>query len=191
VARVASIEIVETLTLGDAIVGAGTLLLALFTWRLGRATFALDKRTAKREEARHAREVRGIARLVDGDLATTNAMLRSAIEDQAWRWTYKLPRRIWERHGAPLADALSDDAASDLAVTFGRLLAWEQATTLAQENYPAMNSIPIPPGQLETLVALQASVTEARVSLRVIAYGGRDVPPDSRRWLQAVERGGA
>ncbi len=52
------------LSIGDAIVGTGTLLLAFFTWRLARASYALDKRTTAREQERREREIRGVARLV-------------------------------------------------------------------------------------------------------------------------------
>lgn len=84
--------ITSTLTLGDLIVGAGTLLSAGFTWRLARATYALDERNAARERKRHEREVRGVARLVTGELTVTQTSVEQAIAKNEWSWIYPLPQ---------------------------------------------------------------------------------------------------
>ena len=87
-----ALERIDSLSGGDAIVGAGTLALAGFTYRLARATSILE-RNAARERKRHEREVQGVARLVDGEFGIAEAAHTSARSARG----YKSPQfgQIW------------------------------------------------------------------------------------------------
>jgi hypothetical protein len=81
------IDVIGQLTAGDLIVGAGTLALAWFTWRLAKETHQLDVRTAERERDREQRRVRGVARLIDGELAVTITTLMTVIDTGKYSFT--------------------------------------------------------------------------------------------------------
>src|SRR5204863_8764676 len=71
------LEINDSLSAGEIIVGVGTLALAGFTWHLASDTNALDERNAARERKRRERQVRGIARLVNGELSIIDSSLKT------------------------------------------------------------------------------------------------------------------
>ena len=81
-------------------VAVATAALATFTWKLARATYRLDERVAGRERKRHERAVRGVARLVDGELRVVQASVKTALESNQWLWNLPTPHHAWDRDAA-------------------------------------------------------------------------------------------
>jgi hypothetical protein len=125
-----------TLTFGDVIVGVGTLLLALFTWRLARVTAGLDERNAARERKRDERRVRGIARLVGGELSVVQGSLRWAGDEKAWRPFWPTPHGAWDRDGAVVAETPPQDEAEAIILFVSKLVVWEELTVAALLTTP-------------------------------------------------------
>lgn len=160
----------DSLSVGDAIVGAGALLLAGFTYRLGRATYALDDRNAARARMQRERAVRGVARLVDGELGVTQASITAALGGREWHRFYVTPHGAWDRDGALIAEWLPEDEAEALIEFFARLTAWERLVGLRQT---VMNRFQL--GEEQVVVSdLSARLEAARGYLRPVAY------PDAR-----------
>lgn len=160
-----------SLSAGDVIVGAGTLALAGFTWRLGKDTVDLDERSAARERFRSERDIRGVARLVDGELSVCEVSVSQALEDGEWHRVLPTPHRAWDRDGTVLARGLAEDDVGNLIDTFSRVSAWEQMMALSMST---QGSVPLSAGQLEALGELQVFLRATREVLRPRAY------PDAR-----------
>lgn len=117
------------LSYGDAVVGVGTLALALFTGALARATYQVDDRAAQREFDRRAAEsqrdqerqdhetrlaeqaVMGIARLVVGELEYIRESLGGALAVKGSPMTVDLPRQAWESGAVTLIASLPEEDA--------------------------------------------------------------------------------
>jgi hypothetical protein len=164
------LSIAGTLTLGDLIVGLGTLLLAAFTWKLARATYALDKSSAARERERHEQRARGVARLVLGELDVVEASLEQALAKNQWRWTYPLPRVAWDRDGTLIAETLLKTDAEALIALYIRLGAWESTVVWGRENFPEAESLTIASDYERLLVELLDLTSDAKRYLRELAY---------------------
>jgi len=168
-----------SLTLGDAIVGAGTLLLAVFTWKLGRATYALDERNAARERKRHERQVRGAARLVYGELDVINATLELALQSGRWLRGYPVPRGVWDRDGAIIAETLPEDEAQALINFFSELNVWLEAMGEVFTANPGTAPMRLEKHYTDKLGVLAASLSDARRYLKPHAYpDARDLESD-------------
>jgi hypothetical protein len=179
-----AIKWVDSLTLGDSIVGAGTLLLALFTYRLGRATYALDTRVATRERQRREREVRGAARLVDGELFVIGATLSHATEMQRWLLMMPTPRGAWDRDGALIAETLPEDEVQAIVTFFSSLTAWESVVRTYREENPVADAFPFEETERSVLANLSARLVEARKHVVALAYpDARDFPIDLDDYL--------
>jgi hypothetical protein len=180
-----------TLTVGDAIVGAGTLLLALFTWRLARVTVGLDERNVARQRKRDERRVRGIARLVDGELSVVLGTLRLANDEKAWRPFWPTPHGAWDRDGAVVAETLPQDEAEAIILFVSKLVVWEELTGAARAVDPKL-SLTLDQAEQVAVAELLALHADARRFLKPLAYpDARDLPPDpdtlrpytrKRRW---------
>jgi hypothetical protein len=167
-----TIKLVDSLTLGDVLVGGGTLMLAAVTYRLARATYTLDARVADRERQRREREVRGIARLIEGELLGVGSSVGLAIEDKKWHLFYATPHRAWDRDGAAVVAALPQDEAWILIATFGRLFEWEQVCNSIHEDRPAVRTLTLDGQDVGTLEAIATGTEAARQVLRRLAYPG-------------------
>jgi hypothetical protein len=168
-----------SLTLGDAIVGAGTLLLAVFTWKLGRATYALDERNAARERKRHERQVRGVARLVYGELGVINTTLELALRSREWRRGYPVPQGAWDRGGAIIAETLREDEAQALIDFFSEMAAWLGAMGEVFAANPGTAPMLFSDVHTNQLGELAALLSDARRYLKPHAYpDARDLEPD-------------
>jgi hypothetical protein len=178
------IEISDDLTGGDVIVGLGTLLLAVFTWRLARATYMLDERNAARERKRREREVRGVARVVLGEVEVVETSARQAVAEREWHWVYPIPHGAWDRDGALIAQAIAEDEASTLVRTFSKLTSWELVLSTVHEDDPALAGIEVGSEQAEVLADLLAEISDAKRSLHTLAYpDARDLEPDPDDFL--------
>jgi hypothetical protein len=118
-----AVKLIDSLTIGELIVGVGTALLAVFTWRLARATFVIDRRTVRRE-------VVGAARMILGELVLADLSLKHAAENKEWHPYMSLPHQAWDRHGPIVVRALPSDAAFSLMQTYET---WRLLETKIQE----------------------------------------------------------
>jgi hypothetical protein len=173
------IDLSGGLTLGDLIVGVGTLALAWFTWRLASATYSLDERNAARERERRERQVRGIARLIDGELELVQNSVERAIGGGAWWRFFPIPHGAWDRDGALIAETLQHVEALEVINTFARLATWESGLAELQQKE---DPVPIEPessrhGILSDLVK---QVGRARVDLMPLAYPKEPPSPRSQ-----------
>ena len=175
------IDVIGQLTAGDLLVGLGTLLLAFFTWRLARATYALDRRTTTREQERQERQVRGIARLVDGELAVVWSTIQSVIDTGEYRFYLPMPRGAWDRDGGVIAEAVTDEDAALLVTAFGRLSGWQETTTEIRRLTPDP-ATEVPDEVLRALPDLLLAVAEARQLLNALAYRKPAQEPSHSRW---------
>src|SRR6202035_106911 len=163
------LSISGTLTLGDLLVGVGTMLLAWFTWRLARATYALDERGAARERKRHERRVRGVARLVLGELAVVQTSIGQAIGADKWYWIYPLPHGAWDRDGALIVETVPEDEAVALIQMYARLDAWETITEWAHRKFPRAGSLSLHSEHKSILGELQGLISDSNRYLRKLA----------------------
>jgi hypothetical protein len=171
-------------SVGDAIVGGGTLLLALFTFALAKGTYALDDRTAARARKQREREVRGVAILVDGELAQMQLSLSRGHEEGKWQWFFPLPHRAWDRDGALIVETLPEREGLALievqakVAALERLLA-EKRATLPLESEEA----DVEPSTRDVLAELLSEVEGSRGYLRKLAYPATRAPdPDDPGW---------
>jgi hypothetical protein len=167
-----NIHITGLLTLGDLIVGVGTGALAFFTWRLASATYQIDRRAAERESKTQERRVRGIARLVDGELATARRSFRAAIDHAQWQFGAPVPRAAWDRDGALIVEVISESKALSLISLFADLGTWATLTRDAEQKSATAKGIAAKPGTpMGTRVAkFVAQIDQAREDLRSLAY---------------------
>ena len=181
------IDVSGQLTAGDVLVGAGTLLLAVFTWRLAvftsglaQQTLDLDLRNAARERKRRERQVRGIARLVDGELTIVARSIGEALDTGQWWFYLPTPRGAWDRDGALIAETVAQDEALDLIRAFSKLASWLAIVALGKDLTVGEDSISVADsGKKESLWDLAASITQAQRHLAVLAYpDARDLEPD-------------
>jgi len=169
-----------SLTVGDTIVGAGTLLLAMFTWKLGRATYALDERNAARERKRHERQVRGVVRLILGELSIVQISLEEALKEKIWRSFYSTPHGAWDRDGAFLAEVLPEDEAETIIGFISKLTSWEAMIAQVRTGDPKLQGIRLGQPEQEILAEMSAMLSDARRDLRRLAYpDARELEPDA------------
>ena len=173
-------------TAGDVVVGAGTLALAFFTWRLAlftsklaEETVALDKRNAARERKRRERQVRGIARLVDGELNVVAKSVEHALETGHWWFFLEAPHGAWDRDGALIAETVAEDEALDLITAFSKIGAWQSLVAVIHQRAPDEDSITVQGPAQTTLIDLGPAIEDARRHLADLAYpDARDLEPD-------------
>jgi hypothetical protein len=167
-----TIRWINELSLGDSFVGVGTMLLAIFTWRLARATYVLDRRNADREQVRRERTIRGISRLVYGEMSIIKTTLALALDNQKWHRGYPIPRGAWDRDGAVIAEALVEDEAQTLIDFFAELTAWEGAAGEVFGANPGEVPIALPENDV-AFIAMQARLSEGLLHLHRLAYPDR------------------
>ena len=88
-------------SLGEVLVFVGAIAAAFYTRRLAAATYELDRRTAARERKRRERQIRGVARLVHGELEFSTESIERAVETAEWTVTFPTPHGAWDREGQP------------------------------------------------------------------------------------------
>ena len=159
----------DSLGIGDGVVGAGTLLLALGTGYLGLATRQVDKHSAERERARlkieddrehqrlmnqeardrtarenqeardetarqhqHERDeaarkhqLKGVARLISGELWKIGQSYDAALRMGVWTDGLLLSHPTWDRDAAILIADLEPEIANFLITLFLALTVWE------------------------------------------------------------------
>lgn len=178
-----AVEWNDSLSLGEGIVGAGTLALAWFTYRLARATYALDERNAARERKRRERQVRGVARLVDAELAVTAESLADAQAPARWSVLFLTPHGAWDRDGALIAETLPQDEAEALIDFMSHLTAWETMASRSSREV-RFGIVPLGSAQQEELADLIARLNGARPYLQKLAYpDARDLERDPDSYL--------
>lgn len=166
---------------GEAAVAVGTGLLAIFTWWLANGTYKLDKRTAARERKRQERRVRGVARLVDGELNVVEENFEHAFEVDRWEFGWTIPRGAWDSSGALIAETVAEDEALALTRLFAELGRWDTAMGGMAARHPDQQSVPIQrsPRIAERATTILAGVKDVRRDLRKLAYpDARDLEPD-------------
>jgi hypothetical protein len=166
----AGIHLSGDISLGDLLVAVGTFLLAVFTGYLALATSRLDKRTAEREGLRQERRIRGVARLMDGELETIQRTLEHA------KGSDSLPGMMthatWDRDGALIVETLALNEAIELIRAFEKLKVWENVITQHRTAGPA--GTPIPLGAAgDNFADLLKAVERARANLHTLAYADR------------------
>ena len=177
---VIDIDVTGQVGLGELGVAVGTATLAWFTARLASATYRLDVRNAARERKRRERQVRGIARLVDGELEVVQGSLESAIENENWSLYLTTPRGAWDRDGALIVETVAEDVALELVRLFSDLGEWAALVARHHQRFPAADGMPLDkPSNKETLSKLLAEAAQARTDLRTLAYpDARDLEDD-------------
>lgn len=88
---------------------------------LAQESHKLDLQTATRERERQERQVRGVARLIDGELAIVLNTIRQVIDSGEYLFYLPMPRGAWDRDGALIAEAVADDEAAELVTAYARL----------------------------------------------------------------------
>jgi hypothetical protein len=162
----------ETLTFDELIKGLGTLLVVASTWKHVRARYALARYNIARERKRHECQVRGVARLVLGELAAINTSIERALAEDRWHWFYPLPRNAWERDGALIAESLSDDEAAALIKIYTHLDNWKTITAQAHQEHPDVGSLSLHPEHKAILGELRDLISDASWYLRKLGYPG-------------------
>jgi hypothetical protein len=168
------------LSLGDIAVGSGTIALAVFTAKLAKATYTLDKRSAARERRRDERRVRGVARLVDGELDVTRNTISAGLDTGFWTLDWLVPRGVWDKDGAMLAESVPEDEAQALIDLFSDL-AWWAAMVAGAKERSSGDSLPLEQGsdRIQRLGIIRAKIDTVRRDLHRHAYpDGRDLEPD-------------
>lgn len=172
----------DSLGLSDILVGGGTLALAVFTYRLGRVTVALDERTAARERKRREREVRGAARLIYGEMDITQASLSAASERLQWTALYLTPHGAWDRDGALIVETMAQDEAAALIDFFSSLREWELMSSGSEQTH--FQFIHLAGQEAESLATLVGLLKDARRHLQNLAYpDARELEPDPDSFL--------
>jgi hypothetical protein len=159
-----------TLTFGELIKYSVTLIVGAFAWKRVRARYALTQYNAARERKRHESQVRGVARLVLGELAVINTSIERALAEDRWHWLYPLPRNAWERDGALIAESLSDDEAAAVIKIYTRLDNWKTITAQAHQEHPDVGSLSLHPEHKAILGELQDLISDASWYLRKLGY---------------------
>jgi hypothetical protein len=179
------IDVGGTISLGELAVALGTGVLAFFTWRLARATFRLDQRTAARERERQEERVRGVARLVDGELNVVQANFEQAIRDGRWTFGWPTPHGAWDRSGALIAETVPEVEALALTLLFTRLGRWETAVANVHASHPRRKDFPIKGGPIGAGMAtkiLQETWDVRRDLQKLAGYQLDGTPPKRKRW---------
>lgn len=162
------------ITFGDALVGLGTLLLAIGTAGLAVATFAIDRRAAGREQERRRREVRGIARLIDAEVRGVEEAVLSALTFNRWLDVYDTTHSAWDRGAALLVPELSEDEALYLVNLFGVLSAWARgaAALRPRSPFPPSNTpgFALTPFDVERLTDMKELLDLIGTSVWELAY---------------------
>lgn len=170
------------LTSGDLLVGIGTLGLAWYTAQLAYATYLLDKRNAARERFRRDRQLRGIARLVEKELKVVHHNAKAALADGAWPAWYATPHGAWDRDGAVIAEAVSEDVAESLVVAFSYVGEWKAIVTQYFLLHPEKSRMPNDEGSNEAMLReLLDEIDPALQKLRgadALPSGAEDPDPD-------------
>jgi hypothetical protein len=173
------VHVSGSLTLGDIVVGIGTLAVAIYTARLARATYRLDDRSAARERKRREREVRGAARLIDAELDVLHDTLEDGFTNVHYQIASSLPHDAWDRSGRLLVETLPEDEALDLISVFADILRLERWIDVSRASSPAAASIALSDDQKQQFQMIVAKVHQARHHLRPLAYpDARDLEPD-------------
>jgi hypothetical protein len=154
------------LTSGDLLVGIGTLGLAWYTAQLASATYWLDERNVERERARHDRQVRGVALLVDQELKVVKDNATAALYKGAWPAWYATPHGAWARDGAIIAERVSKDVTESLVLAFSFVGEWEKVVTQYFLLHPTERTMPNSVNKnKDTLGQLLGAVRPAREKL--------------------------
>ncbi len=168
------LHITGGLSLGDLAVALGTGALALFTYMLAKTTSDLDKKRVAREEEAHKREIRGICRLLDGELEIVQRSVESAVGERHWDVTSRTPHGAWDRNAALLLSELSMDQGLRFTSFFSILTDWEAFVARYRETNPAGALIPInPPADGsgdDALTRLRRDLSGVRRDLQQRAY---------------------
>jgi hypothetical protein len=137
---------------------------------LALATSRLDKRTAEREGLRQERRIRGVARLMDGELETIQRTLEHA------KGSDSLPGMMthatWDRDGALIVETLALNEAIELIRAFEKLKVWENVIAQHRTAGPAGTPIPLASAG-DDLADLLKAVERARANLHALAYTDR------------------
>jgi hypothetical protein len=163
----ADVHLSGDISLGDLLVAVGTFLLAVFTGYLAWVTSRLDKRTVEREGVGRERRVRGVARLIDGELETIQRTVEHAKGNDSLPGV--MTHATWDRDGALIVETLPLNEASELIRAFEKLKVWENVITQLRTAGPAGTPIPLASAS-EDLADLLKAVERARANLHPLAY---------------------
>jgi len=166
----AGVRLSGDISLGDLLVAVGTFLLAVFTAYLAWVTSRLDKRTAEREGLRQERRVRGVARIMDGELETIQRTIEQAQGSGSLLVIAKMPHAAWDRDGALIAETLPLNGAKELISAFEKLRVWENVLAQLRGAGPAGSSLPLNAEAGSDLADLLKAVERARSNLHELAY---------------------
>lgn len=157
-------------SVGDVLVFIGAVAAAWYTARLGHIAVDIDQKTVDRDEDRRQRNVRGIARVVDGDLGVVAKTLQTVIDDNgAWSFGASLEHGTWRRDGAVLVETLPEAEARALVEVFARIGAIQ--TIIDYYGRRAKADIQrLEKDGLATIQDIVDAIEKARVLLRPVAY---------------------
>jgi hypothetical protein len=165
----ALIHVSGMLTLGELIVGVGTGALAVFTHQLARASYKLDDRSAARDIEQRLQRVRGIARLVDGELGVVAKSVRAALLSRAWWSYYPIPTAAWEQHSALICEILPEEETRDLIALFSSIIMWRSAVEGWLLQAHDEGHMPLDGDRTEVLADLSETLSRARAHLKALA----------------------
>ncbi|HUA10505.1 MAG TPA: hypothetical protein VMA83_00705 [Solirubrobacteraceae bacterium] len=175
---------VDSISIGEALVAGGTIALAVgtaalawFTYGLGAETVAIDARNAARARKRREREVRGVARVVTGELGVVEITVVEALKAGSWDRSYPTPHGAWDRDGAVIAEAVAEDDAQRIITFIAQLTAWESYVAGAARR--DTSTFVFNEMEKEAVGQLIAFLKDARAALKPVAYpDARELEPD-------------
>jgi hypothetical protein len=127
-----ALTVTGTMTVGDALVAAGTFLLAVFAafsaveaMSAVREARALDDLNVRRAEYRRSREMRGVARLVYQEVIGNQRIALEALDDDHWAVSSGVTHRAWDNSAALIMEEVAEDVAEKLGGFFAALNRWD------------------------------------------------------------------
>jgi hypothetical protein len=193
VATLLGLKITSSMTAGDAFVGAGTLLLALFgamsafeALAATRTSRETDQLNVRRGEYRRSREVRGVARLIHHEVVINRDVAEDALHDGHWTISSATTHHAWDSNAALIMEVVDEDTAGKLVAFFSEVMRWETFVARIARTTPSAESVPVNAGGVPFEVAerLTGLSQDCMGPLRQLAYpDAREVPtdPDAER----------
>jgi hypothetical protein len=198
VATVLGLKVTNSMTAGDALVAAGTFILAVFAAlsvfeALGAIEESrnIDRLNARRAAYRRSREIRGVARLIHQELIINRDIAEDALHAGQWPISSGTTHHAWGTSAGLIMEELDEDIAAKLVAVFSEVVRWETFAADAARRSPNSYSTPVTTGSVAFEVAERVGqlAPDCMKSLRALAYpDARDAPSDPDTELEYRER---
>jgi hypothetical protein len=200
VATILGLKISNSMTAGDALVAAGTFLLAIFGAlsafeAIGavKESRDVDALNARRAEYRRSREVRGVARLIHQELVINRDIAQDALHHGQWVVSSGTTHHAWDTNAVVIMEEVDEDIAAKLVALFSEVVRWEAFAAHSARTNPQAHSIPVTTGGVAYEVAERITnlAPPCMGPLRELAYpDAREVPsdPDAERAYRETQQ---